>query len=163
VSLMICASEFTPEIARLPALKGSKVLFYISYEGDVSKYVEQYQPSNPDSRMVFDVAYQVLPQARAIENHMFVIQANAAEMVENVGTMGGSHGESKIVDTLGHMIAKGPVYGETLLVATLNLAEASPPTFERMREQLPMFAKMWEAGMATVFSRMPIEMRKLSV
>ena len=53
----------------------------------MSKYVERYQPSNPKSNMRFDVAYQVLPQARAIENRMFVIQANAAEMVQNVGVL----------------------------------------------------------------------------
>ena len=38
VSMMICASEFAPEVTRLPAIAGSAVHFYISYEGDVSRY-----------------------------------------------------------------------------------------------------------------------------
>ena len=75
VSMMICASEFAPEVTRLPAIAGSAVHFYISYEGDVSRYVERFEVTAPASNSVFDVAYAAIPQVRAVENSIFVVQA----------------------------------------------------------------------------------------
>jgi hypothetical protein len=39
-----------------------QVLFYISYEGDVSKYGEAFQASDPQPNSVYDVAYAAIPQ-----------------------------------------------------------------------------------------------------
>ena len=49
---------------------------------------------------------------------------SAAELTQNVGTMGGSHGQSQILDTKGHVLTKGPIFGETLLVQELDLSQA---------------------------------------
>ena len=48
---------------------------------------------------------------------------SAAELTQNVGTMGGSHGQSQILDTKGHVLTKGPIFGETLLVQELDLSQ----------------------------------------
>ena len=53
-ALMICADEFVPEIARMLALKGAQLLFYLSYEGDASKYMYGSDPR-------YDVAYEAIP------------------------------------------------------------------------------------------------------
>ena len=145
---MICADEFVPEIARLTAMKGAQILFYISYEGDASRYM---YGSNP----VYDVAYATIPSVRAVENGMPVVQANAALLPQNVGTMGGSHGESHIVDKLGHVLQRGPLFGEALLVQSVEVA----PAGGRYPRHIAIFEKMWQAGMSSVFSRMPIDMR----
>ncbi len=129
VSLMICADEFFPEAARLTAMKGSQVLFYLSWEGDESIY-----------ETVFMDAYQALPMARGVENNQYVVQANAAELNENTGTLGGSHGESKIVDPKGHVLQKAGIFVETLLVQDLDLTQAPGCTFCTHH---PLFKPMW--------------------
>ena len=68
-------SARAPEVTRLPAIAGSAVHFYISYEGDVSRYVERFEVTAPASNSVFDVAYAAIPQVRAVENSIFVVQA----------------------------------------------------------------------------------------
>jgi len=66
---------------------------------------------------------------------------SAAELTQNVGTMGGSHGQSQILDTKGHVLTKGPIFGETLLVQELDLSQAQAIS---SRPQLgsPIFRQM---------------------
>eukprot|EP01045_Picozoa_sp_COSAG04_P007525 COSAG04_NODE_395_length_15045_cov_3.712231_14_plen_56_part_00 len=55
--------------------------------------------------------------------------------------MGGSHGQSQILDTKGHVLTKGPIFGETLLVQELDLSQAQAIS---SRPQLgsPIFRQM---------------------
>ena len=66
---------------------------------------------------------------------------SAAELTQNVGTMGGSHGQSQILDTKGHVLTKGPIFGEMLLVQELDLSQAQAIS---SRPQLgsPIFRQM---------------------
>ena len=66
---------------------------------------------------------------------------SAAELTQNVGTMGGSHGQSQILDTKGHVLTKGPIFGETPLVQELDLSQAQAIS---SRPQLgsPIFRQM---------------------
>ena len=39
------------------------------------RYVERFEVTAPASNSVFDVAYAAIPQVRAVENSIFVVQA----------------------------------------------------------------------------------------
>ena len=75
---------------------------------------------------------QAIPSAIAAQNGMPVVQANAALLPQNVGTMGGSHGQSHITDDVGHVLARGPLFGEALLVETVELAHAAAVAMRRL-------------------------------
>ena len=63
-SVIICHDERYPELVRLPVLAGAKVVFYISHESGL-RNEDKVTP------------YRAQIQARAVENSVFVVQANA--------------------------------------------------------------------------------------
>ena len=71
-SVMICFDEFFPEVARLPALAGSRVMFYLSWEAGIQ---DEYRNKPARAQVV----------ARAQENMIYVVHANAG------AGPGGSH------------------------------------------------------------------------
>ena len=79
-SVIICHDERYPELVRLPVLAGAKVIFYISHESGL----REEKKINP---------YRAQIQARAVENTVFVVQANAPANRDTTG----SHGQSRII------------------------------------------------------------------
>jgi predicted amidohydrolase len=63
-SIIICHDERYPELVRLPVLVGARVVFYLSHESGV----RAESKINP---------YRAQIQARAVENTIYVIHANA--------------------------------------------------------------------------------------
>jgi predicted amidohydrolase len=63
-SIIICHDERYPELVRLPVLAGARVIFYVSHESGLSH----------ESKIV---PYRAQIQARAVENTVYVVQANA--------------------------------------------------------------------------------------
>ena len=63
-SVQICHDSRFPELSRLPVIAGARVIFYISHEAALFK----------ESKMG---PYRAQVQARAVENNVFVVQANA--------------------------------------------------------------------------------------
>ena len=115
-SVQICHDSRFPELTRLPVMAGARVIFYISHEAALFK----------ESKMV---PYRAQVQARAVENNVFVVHANAP--ANDVRT--GSHGQSRIVNPEGNIMYEASQLSEEVLVADLNLAEA---TAERATETL---------------------------
>ncbi len=100
--------ERYPELVRLPVLAGARVVFYISHESGL----RQERKIEP---------YRAQIQARAVENTVFVVQANAPANVD----ASGSHGQSRIIAPDGNIIQEGSIFGEDVLIATLDLSQAN--------------------------------------
>lgn len=62
--LIICHDERYPELVRLPVLAGAKVVFYISHESNI---IEEQKLA----------PYRAQVMARAVENTVYVVHANA--------------------------------------------------------------------------------------
>lgn len=107
-SIIICHDERYPELVRLPVLAGSRCVFVISHESGL----KEEKKINP---------YRAQLQARAVENTVFVVQANAPANRDATG----SHGQSRIIAPDGNLIEEATIFGEDVLTATLNLGLAT--------------------------------------
>lgn len=101
-TLMICHDERYPEIFRIPVLAGAKVGIYISCE---SKTPEQKMDN-----------YRSQIMARAVENQITVIHCNAGDG----GVDGGSHGNSRIIDPHGKILAEADSTPDAVIRATIK-------------------------------------------
>ena len=167
------------EVARLPVLAGSRVLFYLSWEAGisdeyvcaVSHVVQGAFPlveklTVPKLCIVNWIRYRNKPAraqvvARAQENMIYVVHANAG------AGPGGSHGQSRIVDPYGTVLVEAPIWGDYLFTRLLDFSELPGPMGlsyngwpgyignEAGAQQL--FADWWKAGMK-LMRAMPIEL-----
>ena len=164
VALQICFDDYHPEIVRLQSMAGAQILFYSSWESDVSSEWKLGLGDKLGSQ-------QAVVNAHASLNQLFILQANAGALVDTMrsewapgyprGTAadGGSHGQSRVVDPAGRTLEEARVFGEQLLVHDLDLTMLSDP-----KHRMPMgslnsavFGPMWREGLKTVGNRMPIE------
>lgn len=107
-SIIVCHDERYPELVRLPVLAGAQVVFYISNESSVRE----------ESKLG---PYRAQIQARAVENTVYIVHANApAEQDASV-----SHGQSRIIATDGNIIQEASIFGEDVLIADLKLDQAT--------------------------------------
>jgi omega-amidase len=107
-TVIICHDERYPEFVRLPAIAGARVVYYISHESGMNN--EQKLPG-----------YRAQMMARAVENQMFAVAANAPG---NIADNSGSHGQSRIIKDDGNILEEASIYGEDVLVATLKIKPA---------------------------------------
>jgi predicted amidohydrolase len=107
-SVIICHDNRFPELARLPVLAGSRVIFYISSEAILLK----------EQKMA---GYRAQAQAIAVENRVYLVHANPP--ADDVRT--GSHGQSRVVDTDGNIIKEAGIFQEEILVVDLDLSKAT--------------------------------------
>lgn len=107
-SVIVCHDNRFPELARLPVLAGSRVIFYISSEAVLLKE----QKMGP---------YRAQAQAIAVENRVYLVHANPP--ADDVRT--GSHGQSRLVDTDGNLIKEASIFQEEVLIADLDLSKAT--------------------------------------
>lgn len=128
----ICHDSRYPELARLPVLAGARVLFYLSHEASLSKEWKM----NP---------YRAQIQARAAENGVYVVHANAPADFD----LGGSHGQSRIVAPDGNILQEATQFDETMLVADLDLAAATAENGVRSLEREPL-ARWWRSALRQV-------------
>lgn len=107
-SVIICHDSRYPELCRLPVIAGARVVFYLSFEAALVK----------ESKMA---PYRAQVQARAVENNVFLVHANAP--ADDLRT--GSHGQSRIVGPDGNLLQEASQLQEEVLVADLDLKEAT--------------------------------------
>lgn len=107
-SMIVCHDERYPELVRLPVLAGAQVIFYISHESGL----REEHKIDP---------YRAQIQARAVENTVFVVQANAPANKDATG----SHGQSRIIAPDGNIIKEASIFGEEVLFATLDIGRAT--------------------------------------
>lgn len=107
-TVIICHDERYPEFVRLPAIAGARVVYYISHESGMNS--EHKLPG-----------YRAQMMARAVENQMFAVAANAPG---NIKDNSGSHGQSRIIKDDGNIIEEASIYGEDVIIATLRIKPA---------------------------------------
>ncbi len=122
-SIIICHDNRFPELARLPVLAGSRVIFYISSEA----YISKEHKMGP---------YRAQAQAIAVENRVYLVHANPP----SDGPTAGSHGQSRLIDTDGNIIKEASIFREEVLISDLDLSKA---TAEFALEALTGAMKDW--------------------
>ena len=106
---IICHDVRYPELVRLPAIAGAQICYFCSHEAGL---VKEYKLS----------AYRAMPIARATENSVFCVMANAPA---ELGSSRGSHGNSKIIHPDGNVLAEASYLEERLVAANIKISDAS--------------------------------------
>ena len=107
-SIIVCHDERYPELVRLPVLAGARVVFYVSHESGIREEAKV----GP---------YRAQIQARAVENSIYIVHANAPANPDATG----SHGQSRVVAPDGNVVKEASLFGEETVVADLDLARAT--------------------------------------
>jgi predicted amidohydrolase len=131
-SVIICHDERYPELVRLPVLAGAKVIFYISHESGLGSE----HKINP---------YRAQVQARAVENTVYVVQANAPANQD----LSGSHGQSRIIAPDGNIMHEASIFEEDVVSAALDLRKATRNNATNTLKRGP-FRDWWEDGLRRV-------------
>jgi predicted amidohydrolase len=131
-SIIICHDERYPDLVRLPVLAGARVIFYLSHESPLA----QEHKLGP---------YRAQIQARAVENSVFVVHANAPANADATG----SHGQSRLIDPDGNLIREASFFKEEILAATLDLSRAHAGNARHSLTRGPL-AGWWKKGVEQV-------------
>ena len=131
-SIIICHDERYPELVRLPVLAGARLVFYVSHESGLDK----------ESKIA---PYRAQIQARAVENTVYVVQANAPANPDATG----SHGQSRLIAPDGNLIEEASMFGEEVISATLDMEKATGHQAQQSIERGPL-GDWWRAGVAKV-------------
>ncbi len=131
-SVIICHDERYPELVRLPVLAGAKVIFCISHESGL----RSEHKLNP---------YRAQIQARAVENTVYVVQANAPANQD----LSGSHGQSRIIAPDGNIVHEASIFEEDVVSAALDLRKATRNNATNTLKRGP-FRDWWEDGLRRV-------------
>lgn len=131
-SIIICHDERYPELVRLPVLAGARVVFYLSHESGI----RQESKLGP---------YRAQIRARAVENTVYVVQANAPANDD----LSGSHGQSRVIAPDGNIVQEASMFGEEVAMADLDLGRATAANARRSLERGPL-ADWWQEGLRRV-------------
>jgi predicted amidohydrolase len=104
-TVIVCHDERYPEFVRIPALAGARVIYYISHESGM-----QHEHKLP--------GYRAQMMARAVENQMFAVAANAPG---NMNDNSGSHGQSRIVNEDGNIQTEASIYADEVVTGILRI------------------------------------------
>lgn len=105
-TVMVCHDERYPELVRLPAIEGARVAYYISSESTMLR----------ESKLA---PYRAQIVARAVENQVYVVAANAPADADRL--QASSHGQSRIVAPDGTVLQEASFFGEDTLIQTLSV------------------------------------------
>ncbi len=125
-TVIICHDERYPELVRLPAMAGARVVYYISHESGMRQ----------EQKLA---GYRAQMMARAVENQMFAVAANAPGNEEDNS---GSHGQSRIINPEGNILREASIYREDVLVEALAV---KPGKLTRPLEGL--MGPWWQKGL----------------
>jgi predicted amidohydrolase len=131
-SIIVCHDERYPELVRLPVLAGARVIFYVSHESGLAH----------ESKIA---PYRAQIQARAVENTVYVVQANAPANADATG----SHGQSRLIAPDGNLIDEASIFDEEVVTATLDMERATGRQAQQSVERGPL-GDWWRAGVARV-------------
>lgn len=131
-SVIVCHDERYPELVRLPVLAGAQVVFYISHESGLR---EEHKIG----------PYRAQIQARAVENNVFVVQANTPANEDKSG----SHGHSRIIAPDGNIAREATVFGEDVLIEPLDLKKATRANAVNSLKRGPL-GDWWQDGVKRV-------------
>jgi predicted amidohydrolase len=131
-SVIICHDERYPELVRLPVLAGAKVIFCVSHESGL----REEHKINP---------YRAQVQARAVENTVFLVQANAPANPD----LTGSHGQSRVIAPDGNIMQEASIFDEDVVLATLEIRKATRNNAKNTLNRGP-FRDWWQDGIKRV-------------
>lgn len=134
---LICHDVRYPELVRLPAAAGAKVCFFCSCESPITA---EYKLS----------AYRAMPIARATENGIYLVMANAPADPQDINRSGSSHGESKFIHPDGNVLAEAGYFTEETLVQNLDLSAASGSVARRAVEDHTSLRSWLQDGLKIV-------------
>ncbi len=120
-SVIICHDERYPELVRLPVLAGAKVVFYLSHESGV-RSESKIEP------------YRAQIQARAVENNVYIVHANAPANEDTTG----SHGHSRLIAPDGNILQEASIFKEDILMGSLDLSQASQANARKSMTRGPL-------------------------
>ncbi len=135
-TIMICHDERYPEIFRIPVLAGAKLGIYISSE---SKEPRQKMDN-----------YRSQIMARAVENQICVVHCNAGAG----GFDGGSHGESRIIDKNGKIVAEAGNRAGEVIRAVIHPRESSND-YASAGAHTPSLHRFWGEGLRVLKEQNP--------
>jgi len=126
-TVIICHDERYPELVRLPAVAGAQVVYYISSESSLKQ----------ESKLA---PYRAQMMARAVEDSVYVVAANAPANYD----LTGSHGQSRIIARDGNILQEASIFGDEALISILKLMSGTPPWQMKLLKG-PM-ADWWRSG-----------------
>lgn len=109
---IICHDLRFPELVRLPVIAGARLLFIINNESGILHEHKQ-------------LGYRSMQIARATENGIYAVMANAAADPAAIDGSHQSHGQSKIIDPMGNVLDEAGVFENRLVIADLDLRQAT--------------------------------------
>jgi len=124
---IICHDIRYPELVRLPAVAGAQICYFSSHESGLT---EKHKLS----------AYRAMPIARATENTIFLVMANASASPTDLS---GSHGNSKIIHPDGNVMVEAGHFEERLVVADLRVEDAERTIAQKSVEQEKTMLTGW--------------------
>ncbi len=113
-------------------LAGARVVFYLSHESPL-KQEEKLGP------------YRAQVQARAAENGVYVVHANAPANAD----ASGSHGQSRLVAPAGNVMQEASIFREEVITATLDLRRATAANARHSLTRGPL-TRWWQEGVKQV-------------
>lgn len=128
-TVIICHDERFPELVRLPAIEGARILYYISSESSL-KERSKLAP------------YRAQMMARAVENGMFVVAANAPANPD----LTGSHGQSRIIAADGNIIKEAGIFGDDVLISTIPVKARNPDLQSPSSSLRGPLGNWWRSG-----------------
>jgi predicted amidohydrolase len=126
----------------LPAIAGAQICYLCSNE---SGLVEEHKLS----------AYRAMPIARATENSIYLVMANAPADPRNMLGASQSHGNSKIVNPDGNVLCEAGYFGETLMSATIKLEAATRAIAKRTVNEETILKQWMKEGSQLVEQENP--------
>ncbi len=132
-SLIICHDSRYPELVRLPVMKGSHLVFYMSNESGI-KEEHKIDP------------YRAQVVARAVENNVYIVQANAPQ---TLSPLEGSHGQSRIVAPDGTLLQEASMMGEDVLIEVLDLSKSTGGLAKKSL-RAKFLKEWWEDGLEKI-------------
>jgi predicted amidohydrolase len=132
-SFLICHDIRYPELVRLPAVAGAQICYFCSNE---SGLLEEHKLS----------AYRAMPIARATENGIFLVMANAPGNADDLHSKSQSHGNSKIIHPDGNVLTEAGHFEETLVTCSVDMDEASRAIAERSVNDETILKEWMQSG-----------------
>ena len=111
-TVMICHDLRYPELVRLGVAAGAQIVFIANNESGLTS----------ENKLL---GYRSMQISRATENHVYSVMANAPADAGDMARSNASHGNSKIVDPMGNVLDEAGSFEERLVLAELDLKQAS--------------------------------------
>ncbi len=127
LGVLVCWDQWYPEAARLTALQGAEILIYPTAIG--------WHPEEKETHGARQHAsWETIQRAHAIANGCFVVATNRTGFEPDPAGSGGIEfwGQSFLAAPDGHVITRGPVDREAVLIAEIDFAD-----IERQRQGWP--------------------------